>query len=220
MPQATFTLSTLHGGVGAATPRGAHLRVPGAVGQPGGERAEPGAAEPGGVRERPARVHDGRAHGQGGGPGDGGRRRAGRGGVVGDRDADAVARARQRLDARRRGRRRGGGAGRPSGRACGASATARGAGRPRSRRTFGNLSPAMRGTFRNPAPGTPRSVPPADGEGLGQDVADLHDRLARRNFRVVVVLPDEVDFVDLASARRYIYTHVGGGRWETCEVWP
>ncbi len=41
---------------------------------------------------------------------------------------------------------------------------------------FGELSPAMRGTFRNPPPGTPRSVPGGDGEGLGQVVEDLHDR--------------------------------------------
>ncbi|EON96591.1 putative zn 2cys6 transcription factor protein [Phaeoacremonium minimum UCRPA7] len=100
---------------------------------------------------------------------------------------------------------------------------------------FGNLSPGMRGTFRNPAPGTLRSVPPKEGEGLGQKVEDLDDELARTNFRVVVIVPTEVDQVDLSNpedVRRYLYTfvgqegrtvHEGGkitGEWEKVEFWP
>ncbi|KAK3391090.1 hypothetical protein B0H63DRAFT_131712 [Podospora didyma] len=103
-------------------------------------------------------------------------------------------------------------------------------------RHFGNLSPVMRGSFRNPPPGTPlATTTPAEGEGLGQTVEDLHDEIARRNFRVVVIVPNEVDQVDLTDpkrARRWLYTyrgmsykatHPGGeviGEWEKVEVWP
>lgn len=102
---------------------------------------------------------------------------------------------------------------------------------------FGNLSPGMRGSFKNPPPGTPRAVAPGAGEGLGQKVGDelLGDEVARRNFRVVVVVPDEVDVCDLsdpADQRRWLYTYLGpageartaGGEvvdgWEKVEVWP
>jgi len=100
---------------------------------------------------------------------------------------------------------------------------------------FGNLSPMMRGTFRNPPPGTPRAIPGKEGEGLGQKVDDLDDRLARENFRVCVLIPAAVDRVDLSQPddpRRWLYTFVGdtgeashaGGRvsgeWEVCEMWP
>ncbi|KAK2050985.1 hypothetical protein LY76DRAFT_475094, partial [Colletotrichum caudatum] len=105
---------------------------------------------------------------------------------------------------------------------------------------FGNLSPAMRGTFRNPEPGTPRRVnpPPGDGKlGLGHKVEDLHDEAARANFRVVVVVPAEVDETDLSDPedpRRWLYRFVGASAaddrptdgaersngWEKIELWP
>ncbi|KAF3768033.1 hypothetical protein M406DRAFT_289344 [Cryphonectria parasitica EP155] len=102
---------------------------------------------------------------------------------------------------------------------------------------FGNLSPGMRGSFKNPSPGTPRAKEPGPGEGLGQKVGDelLDDELARRNFRVVVIVPDEVDLVNLkdpADQRRWLYTYVGSGakatkpggkvegEWEVVELWP
>ncbi|KAI0898542.1 pyridoxamine 5'-phosphate oxidase-domain-containing protein [Annulohypoxylon nitens] len=102
---------------------------------------------------------------------------------------------------------------------------------------FGNLSPQMRGTFRNPPPGTPVALPVRDERlGLGQKVEDLEDEVARSNFRVVVVVPVEVDRADLSDperARRWMYTFVGGGKtesttrggsiedgWEKVEVWP
>lgn len=102
---------------------------------------------------------------------------------------------------------------------------------------FGNLSPGMRGSFKNPPPGTPRAEAPGPGEGLGQKVGDelLGDEVARKNFRVVVIVPDEVDVCDLsdpADQRRWLYTYVGpaaeakktGGEvidgWEKVEVWP
>lgn len=102
---------------------------------------------------------------------------------------------------------------------------------------FGNLSPGMRGSFKNPSPGTPRANEPGPREGLGQKVGDelLDDEVARKNFRVVVVVPDEVDLVDLhdpADQRRWLYKFVGAsakaqmnggqiwGEWEKTELWP
>lgn len=93
---------------------------------------------------------------------------------------------------------------------------------------FGNLSPLMRGTFRNPPPGTPRSRLPASGEGLGlgQSVDDVDDEVARRNFRVVVIVPDEVDRVDLSDpqqGQRWNYRfegEPGEGEWKVTETWP
>jgi hypothetical protein len=100
---------------------------------------------------------------------------------------------------------------------------------------FGNLSPAMRGTFRHPPPGTPVAIPPGEGLGLGLVVDDLDDPVARQNFRVVVVVPTEVDRVDLSDQkkpRRWLYTYRGTGtksiqpggemtgEWEIVEVWP
>lgn len=106
---------------------------------------------------------------------------------------------------------------------------------------FGNLSPVMRGSFRNPPPGTPvadPATPVGPGLGLGQTVDDLDDPVARANFRVVVIVPTEVDQADLSDpkrARRWLYVYRGGashkpkpalpggeviGEWEKVEVWP
>lgn len=100
---------------------------------------------------------------------------------------------------------------------------------------FGNLSPIMRGTFRSPPPGTPVAVPPEEGLGVGMEVHDLEDPVARKNFRVVVIVPVEVDQVDLSDQKkpgRWLYTYrgkswkakmAGGmviGEWERAEVWP
>jgi pyridoxamine 5'-phosphate oxidase len=100
---------------------------------------------------------------------------------------------------------------------------------------FGNLSPIMRGSFKNPPPGVPVSQSPDDPRlRLGQEVTDLHDEVARQNFRVVVVVPQEVDQVDLSvaeRARRWRYRYLGEGDdaslhgekhgdWEITELWP
>ncbi|KAI6323743.1 hypothetical protein MCOR34_001728 [Pyricularia oryzae] len=102
---------------------------------------------------------------------------------------------------------------------------------------FGNLSPMMRGTFKNPAPGTPRAVEPGEGTGLGmgQKVEDLEDDVARRNFLVCVIVPDEVDRVILTKEdpQRFVYRYIGDGQknqegrsgkvdgdWEMVELWP
>jgi hypothetical protein len=101
---------------------------------------------------------------------------------------------------------------------------------------FGNLNPAMRGSFKNPVPGSPVSIPPADKDlALGQKVTDLNDEVARRNFRVCIIKPDEVEQLDLSDpdrARRWKYTYVGLdgghagqrgddiGEWKKEELWP
>lgn len=105
---------------------------------------------------------------------------------------------------------------------------------------FGNLSPLMRGTFRNPPPGTPMHQDEGGGGGnpehrLGQRVWDLHDAEARRNFRVVVIVPDELDQVDLRDperARRWLWRRCASAdackegndgadeEWKRVELWP
>ena len=96
---------------------------------------------------------------------------------------------------------------------------------------FGNLGPLMRGSFRNPPPGTPLSEVSGEGGGpqLGQRVEDLEDEVARRNFRVIVVVPEEVDRVDLTDperARRWNYSLIGAETpesapsWKVTELWP
>ncbi|KAI9759753.1 MAG: hypothetical protein M4579_002138 [Chaenotheca gracillima] len=95
---------------------------------------------------------------------------------------------------------------------------------------FGNLSPGMRGSFKNPPPGTPVSVPTAPDQSLGQKINDLHDPLARQNFRVMIIRPDEVEQLDLsdpAKARRWRFTYIGEGEqdgkigdWKKEELWP
>jgi pyridoxamine 5'-phosphate oxidase len=95
---------------------------------------------------------------------------------------------------------------------------------------FGNLSPGMRGSFKNPPPGSPVSKVPEDKAlALGQQVTDLHDEVTRKNFRVVILRPDEVEQVDLTvpdKARRWKWTFVGNGSsegkdgWEKEELWP
>ncbi|KAE8146527.1 hypothetical protein BDV25DRAFT_169834 [Aspergillus avenaceus] len=87
---------------------------------------------------------------------------------------------------------------------------------------FANLSPVMRGSFKNPPPGTPRSEEPGPGLDLGQTVDDLRDKIARRNFRVVVIRPEEVERLDLSdmqNVRRVRWT-LDGEDWVETELWP
>lgn len=101
---------------------------------------------------------------------------------------------------------------------------------------FGNLSPGMRGSFKNPHPGGAVSIPPSDKSlALGQKVTGLDDEASRRNFRVVIIKPDEVEQLDLTEpdkARRWKFTYVGPdggkpgqrgddvGEWKKEELWP
>lgn len=104
---------------------------------------------------------------------------------------------------------------------------------------FENLSPMMRGTFKNPPPGQPLSEGKDDGagEGLGQKAGHLADEaLARKNFRVCILNPERVEAVDLsdpAKCTRQVWTlaeEAGGhgesqpsesiGEWNMTETWP
>jgi hypothetical protein len=103
---------------------------------------------------------------------------------------------------------------------------------------FENLSPMMRGTFKNPPPGEPVNDKGKVGKGekLGQEAGNLEDEdLARSNFRVAVITPEEVEAVDLSdpsASKRWIWTtaeesggHGGDSlrpvdRWDMVETWP
>ena len=88
------------------------------------------------------------------------------------------------------------------------------------------------GSWKNPPPGTATNGQEPDKEHqLGQKVEDLHDPIARENFRVVVIKPEEVEQLDLsdpATARRWKYTFVvekgqgadAKGEWKVEELWP
>lgn len=83
------------------------------------------------------------------------------------------------------------------------------------------------GTYKNPLPGSPvDSGHPDKDHELGQKVTDLHDLIARENFRVVIIKPNVVEQLDLSDpgkARRWKYTFVennGQGDWLTEEQWP
>jgi hypothetical protein len=91
---------------------------------------------------------------------------------------------------------------------------------------FANHSPIARGSFRNPPPGQPRSSIPSQLDlKLGQNVSDLHDPVARANFRVVVIRPEEVERLDLTdqeNGKRWNWTLIDGsnGSWNETELWP
>ncbi len=87
------------------------------------------------------------------------------------------------------------------------------------------------GSWRNPPPGTPVKGEPDKDHQLAQKVTDLQDPIARANFRVVIIKPEEVEQTDIsdpAKARRYRYTFVvekgqgaeGKGEWKMEELWP
>lgn len=65
---------------------------------------------------------------------------------------------------------------------------------------------------------------------LGQKVTDLHDPVARSNFRVVLIVPDEAECLDLSNAedvrrRKWELQEPNGegdstGKWIESELWP
>ncbi|KAL4802387.1 pyridoxamine 5'-phosphate oxidase-domain-containing protein [Aspergillus unguis] len=91
---------------------------------------------------------------------------------------------------------------------------------------FANHSPVMRGTFKNPPPGTPRSEAPSNPElKLGQKVEDLKDPVARQNFRVLLIWPQEMERLDFSNpddVRRtnWALTDAEAGKWTETELWP
>jgi pyridoxamine 5'-phosphate oxidase len=103
---------------------------------------------------------------------------------------------------------------------------------------FENLSPVMRGSFKNPPPGKPiAEAGDSSEEKLGQKAGHLEDEdLARKNFRVAIITPEEVEQVDLSDpekSKRWIWTlseEAGGPggneqgkkvqEWNMVETWP
>jgi pyridoxamine 5'-phosphate oxidase len=59
---------------------------------------------------------------------------------------------------------------------------------------------------------------------VGQKVEDLEDSVARANFRVVIIKPEEMESVDLSDptkARRQVYKFdESSGQWTHTECWP
>ncbi|KAF2272995.1 uncharacterized protein EI97DRAFT_384598 [Westerdykella ornata] len=95
---------------------------------------------------------------------------------------------------------------------------------------FDAQSPVIQGSFKAPPPGQPVQAP-YDSENLqlGATVSDPEDPIARQNFRVVIIVPDSVEQINLsdpATARRYRYTFDESGDtranagWKTEELWP
>jgi len=66
--------------------------------------------------------------------------------------------------------------------------------------------------------------PDPDNLKMGQDVNDLNDPVARKNFRVVIIKPDLVESLDLSNpvtARRQRYEYdESSGKWKHEEAWP
>ncbi|KAK7511036.1 pyridoxamine 5'-phosphate oxidase-domain-containing protein [Phyllosticta citriasiana] len=90
---------------------------------------------------------------------------------------------------------------------------------------FGNLSPGMRGSFSGPPPGLPVDQPYDDEHlELRRPVEDVNDAVARKNFRVVVIKPEQVEKIDLSDPKkawRHLYTFVKEtSEWRTQELWP
>lgn len=90
---------------------------------------------------------------------------------------------------------------------------------------------SRKGSWKNPPPGTPADKEPDESHQLGQKVTDLNDKIARSNFRVVVIKPDEVEMTDISNpetARRHRYAFVCEknsrgdleGKWTDEELWP
>lgn len=83
----------------------------------------------------------------------------------------------------------------------------------------------MLGSFAAPPPGQPVNKP-YDEEKLkqGEKVEDLEDAVARSNFRVVVIRPDEVESIDLSdpkTSRRQVYKFDESTQtWSHEECWP
>lgn len=90
---------------------------------------------------------------------------------------------------------------------------------------WGWLLMGIVGTFKNPPPGTLRSQDPGNPElKLGQKVEDLKDKVARENFRVVVIRPEEVERLDVNDPSNPIRTRWtavrDGEEWEEVDLWP
>jgi pyridoxamine 5'-phosphate oxidase len=90
--------------------------------------------------------------------------------------------------------------------------------------TEGSMLTSFKGSFKAPPPGRPTSEPYDEKNlALGTKVEDLDDPVARKNFRVVVIKPEEVEQLDLSDptkARRQVYIYQADGTWKQEERWP
>ena len=83
----------------------------------------------------------------------------------------------------------------------------------------------MTGSFKAPPPGQPVNKP-YDDKNLkqGEKVEDFYDPVARENFRVCVITPEEVESVDLSDptkSRRQVYKFDNQTQsWSHEECWP
>ena len=85
-------------------------------------------------------------------------------------------------------------------------------------------------TFRQALPGSPKSGPAPELQNGGKGLVDLTDPVARKNFRVVVIKPEEVEYIHdegpgnirnersrwklVPSDSQYTW------RWEEEQLWP
>ncbi|KAF3918119.1 hypothetical protein ABW21_db0209387 [Orbilia brochopaga] len=101
---------------------------------------------------------------------------------------------------------------------------------------FGNLSPPLRGSFRNPLPGAPKEL---GDQGLkpSRPISDeeLEDETAQANFRIAVIEAARVEYLDLEGPSRTVWVPSGSdaekaenlkdfgkidGDWREVELWP
>ena len=80
------------------------------------------------------------------------------------------------------------------------------------------------GSFKQPPPGQPKDQPYNDkDEKMGEKVTDLYDPVARENFRVVIIKPEEVEMLDLKPETmhrdKYKYD-ASSDTWSHTETWP
>ncbi|QIW99076.1 hypothetical protein AMS68_004594 [Peltaster fructicola] len=90
---------------------------------------------------------------------------------------------------------------------------------------FGNMSPGLRGSFKQPPPGQPVDKPYDDKNlKLGEKIEGLDDSVARKNFRLVIIKPEEVESIDLSDpskSRRQVYKYDSkNSSWTHTECWP
>lgn len=81
------------------------------------------------------------------------------------------------------------------------------------------------GSFKNPPPGKPvEETEKSNDELVGVLLEDNHDKVARENFRVVVIRPFHVEDTDLTDSRRsrrkqYVLDEKTG-EWHHTLLWP
>lgn len=87
-----------------------------------------------------------------------------------------------------------------------------------------NTDIALAGTFRAPPPGQRLDVPYDERLKLGDKVENLDDEIARKNFRVCIIKPLEVEKLFLkepTKAQRWLWTFdTDSGDWKEEELWP